>query len=66
MTKGVIKMKVTKTVIKEFENEQKQFGTKVAITNVIWLIASELLKDIGVKKVSTTYKNGSSDPERNL
>jgi hypothetical protein len=46
-------MKLTKTVIKNFEQEQKEFGTKTALFNIIWIIASELLKDIGIKNIKT-------------
>jgi hypothetical protein len=46
-------MKLTKQFIKHFEQEQKSFGTNTALYNVIWLIASDLLKDIGITKIKT-------------
>lgn len=49
-------MKITASIVKQFESEQKQFGTKIALENIIWQIASGLLKQIGVKRIKTTYK----------
>ena len=46
-------MKLTKTVVKHFENEQKAFGTKIALHNILWQVASELLKDLGIKSIKT-------------
>lgn len=47
-------MKLTKKFVKQFEAEQKQYGTETALYNVIWQIASDLLKDIGVTHVRTS------------
>ena len=44
-------MKLSKPVIKQFEQDQKVHGTKVALYNVIWVLAAELFKDIGVKRI---------------
>lgn len=49
-------MKLTKSVIIMFEEDQKEYGTKTALFNIIWVIASNLLKDIGVKRVHTSMK----------
>lgn len=46
-------MKLTKDRIKLFEREQKQFGTKTALYNIIWQICSDLFKDLGIKMVKT-------------
>lgn len=46
-------MKLTKQVIKQFEQEQKDYGTRTALFNIIWIIAGQLMKDIGVKGIST-------------
>ena len=46
-------MKLTKQIIKQFENEQKDYGTRTALFNIIWQIAGQLMKDIGVKGIST-------------
>ena len=47
-------MKITKSFIKEFENQQKQFGTEVAIKNLYWTIGAGLMKLTGVKRIKTT------------
>lgn len=49
-------MKITASVIKQFETEQKQFGTKIALHNIIWQVSSGLMKQIGVKSIKTAYK----------
>ena len=49
-------MKLTKIIIAQFEQEQKEFGTEVALTNILWQVAHELLKDIGVTKTTTKYE----------
>lgn len=46
-------MKLTKQFIKHFEQEQKEYGTKTALFNVIWQVAADILKDIGIKSVKT-------------
>lgn len=48
-------MKVTKTIVKEFETQQKDFGTQKALQNIIWILCASLLKDLGVKNIKTTY-----------
>lgn len=50
-------MKLTKKNVKWFEKEQKTYGTEVALHNWVWLIAVELLEDLGISKVVTTSKN---------
>ncbi len=49
-------MRLNKEVIKRFEAEQKQHGTEIALFNVIWEIASDLLKGIGVTRIRTSTK----------
>ena len=49
-------MKITKALVKQFEEDQKLRGTKLALTNVIWQLAAKLLYDLGVRSISTTYK----------
>lgn len=45
--------------IKHFENEQKEFGTKIALYNYIWSLAYGIFKGIGVVHCSTEdYKDG--------
>jgi hypothetical protein len=47
-------MKLTKALIKRFEEEQKNYGTEVALSNIIFEIASDLLKDTGVIKIKVS------------
>lgn len=46
-------MKLTKNLVKHFEQEQKEFGTKVALFNIIWQVAADILKEIGIKTIKT-------------
>jgi hypothetical protein len=46
-------MKLTKQLIKQFENEQKDYGTRTALFNIIWQIAGQLMREIGVKGITT-------------
>jgi hypothetical protein len=48
-------MKVNKSLLKQVEREIRKYGLKVAIENVLWLSASEQLKDIGATRVTTHY-----------
>lgn len=48
-------MKVTNEFVKLFEADQELHGTKVALKNVFWNLASNLLKDIGVTRLTTNY-----------
>ena len=49
-------MKLTNAVVKQFETDQKEFGTKVALYNVIWQLAADILKGIGVSHIETSEK----------
>lgn len=49
-------MKITKLAVKYFEAQQNDFGTAIALKNTIWQIASDLMKDIGVTKITTVYE----------
>ena len=49
-------MKLTDKVVRQFEAEQKEFGTKVALYNIIWLLAADILKGIGVKHIKAVDK----------
>ena len=49
-------MKIDKVLVEMVEHDQKNHGTKVAISNLLWLLCSELLGDIGVSGIKTTYK----------
>lgn len=48
-------MKITKSVVRDFEDAQKQYGTKTALENLLWLAAAAIMKDIGVIRLKTTY-----------
>jgi hypothetical protein len=52
-------MKLTRNLVRLFEFDQEQYGTSVALCNMLWLTATELLTDIGVKNIKTVHKNGS-------
>lgn len=47
-------MKLTKTLVKNFENDQKEHGTQAAIYNLLWNKAYDDLKNIGVVSVKTS------------
>lgn len=46
-------MKLTQDVVKTFKSDEKAYGTKVALYNVLWRNAAGLLFDLGVKGVKT-------------
>ena len=52
-------MKVTRDVVANFEADQEQFGTKIALQNVLWLTATDLLHDLGVQNIKTVWQDGS-------
>ena len=47
-------MVITETTVKMFERQQREHGTYTAMHNLLWSNASELLKDLGIKRVTTT------------
>lgn len=49
-------MKLTNQAVKQFEQDQKEHGTKVALYNIIWQLAADILKGIGVKHIKTSEK----------
>jgi hypothetical protein len=49
-------MRLTKAVVRRFEDEQKENGTETALRNLLWENATEQLRDIGVKRVHTSDK----------
>jgi len=42
-----------KKSVRFFEKQQKEFGTKVAMYNLLWTVVSELFTSIGVKEIKT-------------
>ena len=54
-------MKITPNVIKDFELTQQKHGTCVALSNILWELGYDLMKDAGVVHVKTSYaKNKTS------
>jgi hypothetical protein len=51
-------MKVTREIVKLVESDQRKYGTKIALENLLWLQAKDQLKDLGVKKLKTIYIKG--------
>jgi hypothetical protein len=49
-------MKITSSLIKDFEADQEKHGTKTAIFNLLWLKARQDLDDLGVTRVQTSTK----------
>ena len=49
-------MKLSNSLIKQFEGDQKDWGTKVAIQNLLWQLAADIMYLTGVKNIKTTYK----------
>lgn len=50
-------MKLTKSKVRTFEKTQKENGTEVALHNILWEVASDLLKDIGCVSIKTSSKH---------
>jgi len=44
-------MKLTNKQVKWFEKEQKEFGTKTALFNLLWIVATAMLHDIGCNTI---------------
>ena len=57
-------MKITKSLISHFEQEQTEFGTETAIFNLLWSLASEQLKAIGVNSIKTSLCVNGCDGEK--
>ncbi len=57
-------MKITKQLVKLYEDTYVKHGMKVVLHNWQWQIASELMKELGAKKVTTTYKTKKVKNER--
>lgn len=39
-----------------FEEDQKKYGTQVAINNIVWQVAADIMRNIDVTKITTTYE----------
>jgi len=53
-------MKVTSITVRQFEKDQKKYGTEAAIFNLLWSKAAMDLMHLGVKRVRTYNKD---DPD---
>ena len=47
-----------KLYVKQFKSEEKDFGTEIALKNVLWNLAAEILKATGATRISTSYGKG--------
>jgi len=48
-------MKISKGTVLQFEQEQKDFGTKVALEKILILICGQLLRTVRVKGYKLKY-----------
>jgi len=53
-------MKVTSITVRQFETDQKKYGTEIAIFNLLWSKAAKDMMSLGVKRVRTYTKD---DPD---
>jgi hypothetical protein len=53
---GVVSTILRRESVKQFRQDEAENGTRVALQNLVWLLASDLLHEIGVKRVRTSYK----------
>lgn len=51
-----VKNRIKRPTVKQFELDEADSGTAVALYNVIWEIAADILHDIGVKRIRTSTK----------
>ena len=49
-----------KLFVKFFEKEQRDYGTKIALGNLFWLIGADFMEAAGVRNIKTTYTKGKS------
>lgn len=49
-------MKITKALVRRFEEEQREHGTATALHNVLWQVAATLYNDLGIKRIRTSTK----------
>lgn len=48
--------RLSKVRLRQFEADQKENGTEVALFNYTWLIATDLLREIGASRVRTEVR----------
>lgn len=49
-------MRVTKAIVREFERDQEDHGTAVALSNLLWRSATDQLTELGATRVRTSYE----------
>jgi hypothetical protein len=49
--------RLTKRAIRDFERDQKESGTSVALYNWTFVIATGILHSIGCKNISTRFRD---------
>lgn len=50
-------MKLTKAVVRQFEQDQQEHGTRTALFNLLWLKAADDLRAIDVVKIKTVERS---------
>ncbi len=50
-------MRLTDSMVKWFEREQRDYGTKTAMSNLLWMVAESIFAGIGVRSIKTTYRS---------
>ncbi len=50
--------------VKEFEEDQRKYGTNVALSNYVVKITDLILVEIGMRGITIKYKIGQSNKER--
>lgn len=53
-------MTLNKTLVREFERDQADYGTEVALFNLLWRKAADDLKAIGVTKITSATRRRSA------
>ena len=48
-------MRLTNAMVKWFEDEQREYGTKTALSNLLWTVAASLFEGLGITRIRTTY-----------
>lgn len=57
-------MKVTKATVRLFEQDQQAHGTATALSNLLFLAATEQLHDIGAKRIRVSYGSRTTTQPR--
>jgi hypothetical protein len=51
------KPKLDDDLVLRFEHEQQDYGTKVALNNLVWVLAVDILEGwLGISNIKTSYK----------